>query len=103
LPASRYAVFPVFRSRTAWASIGGKIGYNGDEGGISMDKKLIYKMVAGCLGQYGHDGSLIKPGSREFEELYRSIEEKKNEDAEADLHEIVEDAVYGFVTGSPYF
>ncbi|OXT19216.1 MULTISPECIES: YqzH family protein [Bacillus] len=68
-----------------------------------MDRKLIYKMAAGCLGQYGFDGSLIKPGSREFEELYRRIEEKKNEDAETDLHEIVEDAVYGFVTGSPYF
>ncbi|MFP7445306.1 YqzH family protein [Bacillus infantis] len=68
-----------------------------------MDRKLIYKMAAGCLGQYGFDGSLIKPGSREFEELYRRIEEKKNEDAETDLHEIVEDAVYEFVTGSPYF
>ncbi|SIE11133.1 Uncharacterised protein [Mycobacteroides abscessus subsp. abscessus] len=53
-----------------------------------MDRKLIYKMAAGCLGQYGFDGSLIKPGSREFEELYRRIEEKKNEDAETDLHEI---------------
>ncbi len=68
-----------------------------------MDRKLIYKMMAGCLGQYGHDSRLIKPESREFEEIYRSIEEKKIEEPEADLHELVEDAVYGLVTGSPYF
>ncbi|WP_423407310.1 YqzH family protein [Heyndrickxia sp. MSNUG] len=61
-----------------------------------MDKKLIRKMVQKCFVQYRHDESLPF-GEMEFEEIYEKLVKLKNEDPEADLHEIINDAVYEFL------
>ena len=61
-----------------------------------MDKKLIRKMVQKCFVQYRHDESLPF-GEAEFEEIYTKITEQKNQEPEADLHDIINDAVYEFL------
>ncbi|MBT2677616.1 hypothetical protein J7E38_01310 [Bacillus sp. ISL-35] len=61
-----------------------------------MDKKLIRKMVQKCFVQYRHDESLPF-GEAEFEEIYEKIIGMKAEDPEADLHDIINDAVYEFL------
>jgi len=61
-----------------------------------MDKKLIRKMVQKCFVQYRHDDSLPFREA-EFEEFYQKIVELKKEDPEADLHDIINDAVYEFL------
>ncbi len=61
-----------------------------------MDKKLIRKMVQKCFVQYRHEDSLPF-GEAEFEEIYEKIVERKMEDPETDLHDIINDAVYEFL------
>jgi hypothetical protein len=65
-------------------------------GAVYMDKELIRKMVQKCFVQYRHDGSLPF-GEAEFDEIYIKIVEQKNEDPEADLHDIINDVVYEFL------
>jgi hypothetical protein len=61
-----------------------------------MDKKLIRKMIQKCFVQYRHDDSL--PFSEaEFKEIYEKIVELKKDEPEADLHDIINDAVYEFL------
>lgn len=61
-----------------------------------MDKKLIRKMVQKCFVQYRHDDSLPF-GEAKFEEIYEKIVELKSDEPEADLHDIINDAVYEFI------
>ncbi len=63
---------------------------------MCMEKKLIQKMVQKCFVQYRHDESLPF-NQAEFEEIYEKIIEMKVEDPEADLHDIINDAVYEFL------
>ncbi|WP_332249049.1 YqzH family protein [Bacillus sp. J33] len=63
----------------------------------------MFKMVQNCLKQYNEDSDSITFESREFAEILNKIIEAKNNDADSDLHEIVNDAVYGYITDSPYF
>ena len=66
-----------------------------------MNRKLILKMVQNCLKQYNEDGDSITLNSRTFEEIYNKIVAAKQIDD--DLHDIVNDVVYGYITDSPYF
>jgi hypothetical protein len=68
----------------------------GWRGAIFMDKKFIRKMVQKCFVQYRHDESLPF-GEAEFERIYEKIVECKKEEPEADLHDIINDAVYEFL------
>lgn len=62
-----------------------------------MDKELIRKMLQKCFVQYRHEGSL--PFSEaEFDEIHIKIVEQKKEEPEADLHDIINDAVYEFLS-----
>ena len=61
-----------------------------------MNKELIRKMVQRCFVQYRHDGSLPF-GEAEFDELYIKIVEQKNQEPDADIHDIINDAVYEFL------
>jgi len=66
-----------------------------------MDRKLIFKMIENCLKQYNET---ITYNSAEFEEMYEKIHMLKNgEEEESELHDIVNDVVYGYITNSPYF
>lgn len=62
-----------------------------------MEKKLIRKMIQKCLLQYRHDEESLPFSEEEFEEFYRKITEIKTQEPEADLHEIINDAVYEFL------
>lgn len=68
-----------------------------------MDKKLVFKMVQNCLKQYNEDSESISFNSREFDEIYNKIIFNIAREKESNLHEIVNDAVYGYITDSPYF
>ncbi|MBX9972928.1 YqzH family protein [Cytobacillus firmus] len=68
-----------------------------------MNKKLIYKMVQNCLKQYNEDSHSISFESREFTEIFNKVIEEKNKETDSELHEIVNDVVYGYITDSPYF
>ncbi len=75
--------------------------YNLVKGATEMNRKLILKMVQNCLKQYNEDGDSITLNSRTFEEIYNKIVAAKQVDD--DLHDIVNDVVYGYITDSPYF
>lgn len=62
-----------------------------------MDKELIRKMLQKCFVQYHHEGSLPF-GEAEFDEIHIKIVEQKKEEPEADLHDIINDAVYEFLS-----
>lgn len=66
-----------------------------------MDRKFVLKKVQNSLKQYNEDGDSITLSSRTFEEIYTKIVAAKKE--EDDLHDIVNDVVYGYITDSPYF
>lgn len=68
-----------------------------------MDKKLIFKMVQNCLKQYNKDHHSLPLKSKEFEDIYHKIISIKDSEKENDLHDIVNDVVYGYITDSPYF
>ncbi|WP_436372799.1 YqzH family protein [Cytobacillus sp. BC1816] len=68
-----------------------------------MNKRLIYKMVQNCLKQYNEESHSILFESREFAEIFNKVIEEKNKEADSELHEIVKDVIYGYITGSPYF
>ncbi len=63
-----------------------------------MDKRLIEKMIKNCLKQYDSDREMLPIGSKKMDQLYNRIHEAKAMEPEADLHEIVNDVVYEFLT-----
>ncbi|MEW9111055.1 YqzH family protein [Cytobacillus gottheilii] len=68
-----------------------------------MERRYVYKMVQSCLGQYNWEKDSIPCESTEFAEIYEKVMTVKKDEPETDLHDIVSDIVYGYVTGSPYF
>jgi hypothetical protein len=63
-----------------------------------MDKKLINKMILNCLKQY-YSTESTPIGRTDLEELTERILQIKEENPAADLHEVVNDTVYEFLTG----
>ncbi|AIM15527.1 MULTISPECIES: YqzH family protein [Neobacillus] len=63
-----------------------------------MEKKLVIKMIRHCFKQYGEVDPL-PVGEKEMEDLVHQILQIKNEDPAADLYEVVNDAVYEYLTG----
>ncbi|HYK72822.1 MAG TPA: YqzH family protein [Pseudoneobacillus sp.] len=62
-----------------------------------MDKKFILKMIQNSFKQYHHDSESIPLRNSEYELLYQQIIKLKQE-TETDLHDIVNDVVYEFLT-----
>lgn len=67
-----------------------------------MDKRFIFKMVENCLKQYNQEAD-FSVESKEFSEIFHKITQFRQEHKKADLHDIVNDVVYGYITDSPYF
>ncbi|PLR84536.1 hypothetical protein CVD25_04885 [Bacillus canaveralius] len=61
-----------------------------------MDKKFIFKMIQNCLRQYQHELPLSE---EDYDNLYQKIVGQKQEEADVDLHDIVNDVVYEYLTG----
>ncbi|WP_442594719.1 YqzH family protein [Neobacillus sp. D3-1R] len=62
-----------------------------------MDKKFIVKMIQNSFKQYHHDLESIPLGTEDYERLYQQIIQLKQE-TDADLHDIVNDVIYEFLT-----
>ncbi|MFD2445954.1 YqzH family protein [Bacillus sp. CGMCC 1.16607] len=62
-----------------------------------MDKKLILKMIQNSFKQYHRDLQSSPLGESEYTELYQQIIALKAE-TDADLHDIVNDVIYEFLT-----
>lgn len=64
----------------------------------AVEKLFIEKMIKNCFKQYGSDMELLPIDAQEIELLYCQICGGKEAEPEADLYEIVNDAVYEFLT-----
>lgn len=62
-----------------------------------MEKKLIVKMIKKCFKQYCEADSL-PISEEELEELTQRILLAKEKEQTADLYELINDAVYEFLT-----
>lgn len=63
-----------------------------------MEKKLIKKMILNCFKQYYEAESMLI-SDKDLEELTIRIFQLKEEEPTANLFEVVNDAVYEFLTG----
>ncbi|WML47624.1 YqzH family protein [Neobacillus sp. PS3-34] len=64
-----------------------------------MDKKFIFKMIQNCFKQYYAKSENLPLSKDDYEELYERIVLIKEQQPEAELHEIINDSVYEFITG----
>jgi hypothetical protein len=71
--------------------------YNQDGEVRKMDKKFILKMVKHSFKQYHWDLEVDPLQEKEFEQLYEQIILIK-EQTNADLHDIVNDVIYEYLT-----
>lgn len=62
-----------------------------------MERKLVEKMITNCFKQY-YEGDTAPISERDLERLAERIYLLKKEDPKADLFEVVNDAVYEFLT-----
>ncbi|MGS2776158.1 YqzH family protein [Robertmurraya sp. GLU-23] len=58
-----------------------------------MEKKLIYKMIRQCFQQYEHEAS-----EEDYEKLYKRIVEEQAQEDQVPLFELINDAVYEYLT-----
>lgn len=63
-----------------------------------MEKKFIYKMIRNCLKQYYSESESLPLNDADLELLYKKMMEIKKEEPHTDLHEVVNDLVYEFLT-----
>ncbi|MFP5113493.1 YqzH family protein [Bacillaceae bacterium C204] len=63
-----------------------------------MEKKLIKKMILNCFKQY-YEAESMPISDKDLEELTIRIFQLKEEEPTANLFEVVNDAVYEFLTG----
>lgn len=69
-----------------------------------MNKKLIYKMIRNGFLQYNHLAESLPLTEADYEELFDEVRKRMSQDAASDLHEIVQDIIYDYLTekGSPW-
>lgn len=65
-----------------------------------MDKKFVYKMLRKCFKQYYSELDSLPIYEGDLETLYKKILQMKKDEPDTDLHEIIHDMVYEFVTDS---
>ncbi|MGG3470876.1 YqzH family protein [Neobacillus pocheonensis] len=63
-----------------------------------MEKKLVVKMIKNCFKQY-YEADSIPVDEKDLEVLVNRVLQTKEEESNADLFELVNDAVYEFLTG----
>lgn len=62
-----------------------------------MEKKFILKMIQNSFKQYHRDLEVNPLGKDDYEDLYNQIIKLKTE-TNADLHDIVNDVIYEYLT-----
>ena len=64
-----------------------------------MEEKLIKKMIRNYFFQYNHDSDSIPLTEREYKELYEVIISRKElEEDNGEIHDIVNDVIYDYLT-----
>jgi hypothetical protein len=63
-----------------------------------MEKKLIIKMIKNCFRQYYSEVDSLPMSEKNLEELAYRIIQMKTEQPTANLYEVINDAVYEFLT-----
>jgi len=66
-----------------------------------LDKNFIKKMINNALKQYYADNAILN--EQDYDYLYQKIIKSQKEAPQALIHDLVQDAVYGYITDSPYF
>ncbi|MFY4775879.1 YqzH family protein [Metabacillus sp. RGM 3146] len=63
-----------------------------------MEKIFFRKMLEKAFPQYGRDIEASPLSEEELKELGTKLKEEKEENPQADLHELIEDVVYAYIT-----
>ncbi|MFD1738749.1 YqzH family protein [Bacillus salitolerans] len=61
-----------------------------------MNKQLIEKMIRNCFYQYQHTLETVPLTQQDYDTLYKKVIKTYTDDQ--DLHDIVQDVVYEFLT-----
>ncbi|WP_433742995.1 YqzH family protein [Falsibacillus pallidus] len=63
-----------------------------------MNRKILHKMIEHCFLQYNHVRDSIPLSAEEYDELSARITEEKKKQPDSEIHELVEDVVYEYLT-----
>lgn len=63
-----------------------------------MDNHLLKKMIQSCFYQYNYDLDSIPLSSHEFELLCAKVTKIKEDDTCLEIHDIIQDIVYEYLT-----
>jgi hypothetical protein len=63
-----------------------------------MEEKLVRKMIRNYFYQYQHDIDSVPLTDKDYAELFIKIKELKELDPSANLHDIINDIVYEYLT-----
>jgi hypothetical protein len=69
-----------------------------------VNKKLIFKMIQKGFVQYNHPPESLPLTEQDYEELFEAVCSRVQNEAESDLHDIIQDLVYDYLTekGAPW-
>gem|GEM_PF-713179 len=65
-----------------------------------MDERWLQKQVRNCLRHYGYDDEMMPLSKDEWRDLCARIAAAKEKHRNADMYELVHDAVYRFITSA---
>lgn len=63
-----------------------------------MERNLVKKMIRNCFIQYQHDWESVPLSEEEYEKMAEEIKELIANDPESDVFEVVQDAVYEYLS-----
>lgn len=63
-----------------------------------MERKLVYKMIRSSMKQYYHGDESFPLTEKDYEDLYKRVVAIKRSAEETELHEVIQDVVYEFLT-----
>ncbi|MBO9129759.1 YqzH family protein [Bacillus sp. 165] len=63
-----------------------------------MDETFVRKMIRNCFYQYNHTEESVPLSDKDYEVLFTKILALHRQSAETELHEIIEDVVYEYLT-----
>lgn len=55
-------------------------------------------MIRNCFYQYNHDLDSVPLSEREYDDLYDKVSKAIEEDKNADLHDLINDVVYEYLS-----
>lgn len=65
-----------------------------------MDEALIKNMIRNCFYQYHYTKETLPLSESDYRQLLEEVRRMQGDQPSAELYEIIEDAVYEFITNS---